>query len=400
MIEHDEYIKIESADSSGPGVRIDRATQYEVVQDMTAPAEARFEIGDDGTWEALADAIKIGRRFRVSINGTSLMAGRLLMRGLSLQARTGATVQLTVRTRLADALFASCEPFALKKTTLKDAILRAYATLGMTEADFLFNADASRDILTGKGGASSGASAVDAMQEEDARVHPPETVFAFADRHLRRFDLRHWDAPDGRVVVGKPNDQQSPLYRVQALRAQRGNNVLSARRTEDYEQVPDQLLVYGQGGKLTARRTEAAEHMVAGSFKRVKRDEYGDVVSVEVGASILDPTLSSLDALLHRRAVVVDESIRTASLAEARARREMAMRSLQRDSWDLSLRGWTFPVGTRLVPYALDTVAEVCIDVASPVAAPYYVWRVAQTGSAGEGHSTVLTVAAQGIWRT
>jgi hypothetical protein len=394
----DEVITIESADATGPALRIDRATQYEVTQDMTAPFESRFELGDDGTWIAIAQAIAIGRRFRVALNDNPIMAGRLLMRGISLQARGGATVQLTVRTRLADALFASCDTFSLKRCTLKDAILRAYKTLGMTEADFIFNADTSRDLLTGKGGASSGTVPVDTLQEEDAKVHPPETVFAFADRHLRRFSLLHWDGPDGRIVVGTPNDAQVSLYRLQCLRAQRGNNILSARRTEDYEQVPDQLIVYGQGGKLAAKRSLAAAPL-SGSYRRVTRDDEGEISGMEIGASVTDPTLVGLSQRLYRRAVVVDESIRTSGLAEARARREMAMRSLQRDSWDLTLRGWTFPAGSRLVPYAVDTVADVAIDVASPVAAPYYVWRVCQTGSASEGHSTVLTAAAQGVWR-
>jgi prophage tail gpP-like protein len=396
MTDRDEVVTIESADASGPSVHIDRATQYEVIQDLTTPFEARFELGDDGTWAAISQAIAIGRRFRVGLNGNPVMAGRLLMRGLSLQARGGATVQLTVRTRLADALFASCEVFTLKRCTLKDAVLRAYKTLGMTEVDFIFNADASRDLLTGKGGSSSGTTPVETLQEEDAKVHPPETVFAFVDRHLRRFGLLHWDAPDGRIVVGAPNDSQSPLYRLQCLRAQRGNNILSARRTEDYEQVPETMIVYGQGGKIAANRIGAAP---TSPYRKVSKDEFGDVVGVEVGAAVTDPTLSALSASLHRRAVVVDESIRTSGLAEARARREMAMRALQRDSWDLTLRGWTFQAGSRLIPYAVDTVADVAIDVASPVAAPYYLWRVAQSGSASEGHATILTASAQGIWR-
>lgn len=403
MSERDEIVTIESSDAAGPRLRIDRATQYEVVRDMTGPAEARIELGDNGTWSALREAIAIGRRFRVAVNDTPLLCGRLLMRGLSLQARSGATVQLTVRTRMADAMFASCNPFSVKKSTLKDVLLKAYATLGMTEADFVFNADVSRDLLTGKWHSASGTTPVETLQEQDAKVHPPETVFAFADRHLRRFSLLHWDAPDGRIVVGSPNDTQAATCRLQCLIAQpRGNNVLAARRTEDYEQVPDQMVVYGQGGKISASRANSSTGGIRpGSFSKAIRDPDfpEDILGYEVGAITLDPTLSALRPLLRRRAVVIDESLRTAGLAEARARRELAMRSLQRDSWDLTLRGWTFPSGGRLLPYALDTVADVCIDLAQPVAAPYYVWRIAQAGNAQEAHSTILTVAAQGVWR-
>lgn len=377
MAEREELITIESLGGDGPVLAIDRATRYELVRDMTAPSEARFEMGDDGTWAAIADAISIGRRFRVALNGVGLMAGRLLMRGLSLSPQASSTVQLTVRTRLADALFASCLPVAVKKSSLKDVLLRAYGTLGLTEADFLFDADVSRDLLTGRGTVSSsnaGPDWVEALKEEDAKVHPPETVFAFADRHLRRFGLLHWDAPDGRIVVASPNDLQRAVYRLQCLRAVPGNNVLSARRTEDYEQVPDELWVYGKGG---AR----------------------DINKAPVAAVVTDEVLGRLAPSLNRRAMVIDESIKTSGLAEARAKRELAMRSLQRDSWDLSVRGWSYHAEGASWAWALDTVAEVAIDVASPVAAPYYIWRIAQTGNADEAHTTVLTAAAQGVWR-
>lgn len=372
--EREELITIESLGGDGPPVAIDQATRYELVRDMTAPAEARFEMGDNGTWGAISEAIRIGRRFRVALNGVSLMAGRLLMRGLSVSPQAGSTVQLTVRTRLADALFASCDPVAVKKTSLKDVVLRAYASIGLTESDFLFDADVSRDLLTGRGSSSSGEVELEELKEEDAKVHPPETVFAFVDRHLRRFGLLHCDTPDGRILVFSPNDSQPSVYRLQCLRSHRGNNVLSARRTEDYELVPDELWVYGKGG---AR----------------------DIRKAPVAAVVVDDVLAAITPSLNRRAMVIDESIKTSGLAEARARRELAMRSLQRDSWDLTVRGWSYHAEGATWAWALDTVAEVAIDVASPVAAPYYIWRIAQTGNADEAHSTVLTAAAQGVWR-
>lgn len=370
-----EVVTIESVGGSGPSVRIDRATQYDLTRDLTAPFEARIEMGDGGTFEALAPALSIGRRITLALNGTPMISGRMLSRGSPVSAMSGATVTLTVRTRLADAQFASATPFSLRNATLKDAVLGAYKTLGMTEADFIFDANVSRDLFTGK--AKGGSAMVDLakVSEEDARVRPPETVFEFCDRHLRRFGLMHWDAPDGRIVVGKPDDTLPPTYAFQLVRSGRGNNVLDARRTEDYEQVPTALSAYGQGGGRDYRRAR-------------------------VSGSVSDQTLSGLEQALPRPTMVIDESITTKVQAEARARREMAQRCLNRDSWDLTLAGWTERIDGRStgVPYSPDTTASVRVDVVGPASGIYFVWRVSHRGSVGEHHTTTITAAQKGVW--
>jgi hypothetical protein len=377
MAEHDEIVTIESIgdNNGGPSrvVNIDRATNYEITTDLTAPSEARIELGDNGTWKALKDAIAIGRKFRIALNGRSIMQGRMLMRGMPLSAQAGATVQCTVRTKLADAAFTSCDQFNIHGATLKQAILKAYTSIGCTELDFCWNADVARDIITGKGGNTSAKVDLSTITEQDARVQPPETVYSFADRHLRRFELMHWDGPDGRIVVGKPNDQQSAAYLLRSMRDNPlGNNILDARRTEDYEQVPGELFVYGQGGGR-------------------------DYARAAIKASATDAKLIAIP-VLRRRTFVIDESVTTQALAQARAKREMAMRSLQKDSWDITTPAWCHHYSNRFIPYAIDTVADLCIDVAGSASAKYYIWRVTYSGSPQDGHTARLTMAAKGVW--
>jgi hypothetical protein len=373
MTGRDELVTIESVGGSGAPLRVDRITQYEITHSLTSPSEARLELGDNGTWAAIREAIAIGRRFQLTLNDRPILTGRLLTRALPLSASAGATVQLTVRTALADAAFASCERFAVRNATLYDVVVRAYATIGLTEDRLEFQADVARNLLTGKGAGGSPPTDLAPLLEEDAQVQPPETVFAFVDRHLRRFGLIHWDSPDGKVIIGKPNDEQTPIYRAQALRSRRGNNVIQARRTEDYEQVPSSIGVYGQGGGR-------------------------DYSSALARAVITDPVLTA--ARLWRPTVVMDDGIRTDALAESHARRELAQRSLQRDSWSVTVPGWTYRdrSGTR-VPYAIDTVVDLAIDVADPAGSPCYVWSLSRSGSAGEGHTTSLTMAAKGVWQ-
>lgn len=370
----EETVVIESIGGKGPTLNVDRATMYEITTDITAPSEARIEMGDNATWKAFQTAIAIGRRFRVTLNGRSLIAGRLLTRAMPLSAGAGATVQLTIRTLVADATFTSCEPVNLRKATLKSVVLQAYASIGATEADFEFNADVARDAITGRSKVTGPPVNLAAITEQDARVQPPETVHSFVDRHLRRFNLMHWDGGNGKIVVGKPNDFQSASYLLQCMRnSPRGNNILDVRRTEDYEQVPGELIVYGQGGGRDYTRTK-------------------------IKGTATDATLLAAVPVLRRRTFIIDESVTTPALAMARAKREMAMRALQRDSWDVSVSGWCHRYSSRLVPYTIDTVADLVVDTVSPVAAPYYIWRVTYSGDATNGHSARMTLAAKGVW--
>lgn len=370
-----------SSDSSGGGsfaynsVLIDRSTSYSITTDITTPSETLIELGDNGTWAALKDAIAIGRRFKIGLNGSPLMTGRLLTRAMPLNAQAGATVQAIVRTWTADAAYSSCQAINVQGATLKDIVLKAYATLGATESDFQFDADVARDLITGRGKNTGAKVDLSAITEQNARVQPPETVYAFVDRHLRRFGLMHWDSPDGKIVVGKPNDQQAPIYWLQCVRQNpRGNNILDCRRSEDYESVPTSLSVYGQGGGR-------------------------DYARATISHSLQNSVLTGVSPPILRPTMVIDESINTLALAEYRAKREMAQRSLAMDSWDITVRNWTYSdQNQQLVPWTINTVCGLVVDVASPVQAPFFIWKVARTGNASEGHIARLTVAAQGVW--
>src|SRR5690606_15209716 len=79
----------------------------------------------------------------------------------------------------------------------------------------------------------------------------PETIFQASDRHLKRHSLRRWDAPDGKIVIGVPDDQQRPSYsfRMYGDSRRNQNNFISASRSKDWSGVPGFLYVAGTGGK-------------------------------------------------------------------------------------------------------------------------------------------------------
>jgi hypothetical protein len=421
MAKREETVTISSYDSQGSSILIDRPTTYEVTTDITTPSEARIEMGDNGTWSALRDAIAIGRKFRVAINDRPILSGRMLVRSLPITPEAGATAQLTIRTVLADAAFTSCKAFSVKGATLKDILLKAYATLGMTEGDFLFDADVARDMMTGRGKNTSSKVALEKLTEQDARVQPPETVYSFVDRHLRRHGLLHWDGPDGRIIVGKPSDSQIPIYSLQCMRSSpRGNNVLSVQRSQDYEQVPSMISIWGQGGKQAYGRApinaavmnakmvqinKINKQLEGGTLPKDQRDALQAAVDALEESYIAPPITTTLqDAVVSRLAMnrqiaIIDESISTQALAEARARREMAQRSLNADSWDVKVRDWCYrDRNNRLVPWAVDTCAGLIVDTASPVSESCYIWRVIRSGNPMDGHATRLTLSARGVW--
>lgn len=415
-----DTVTIESLGNSR-SVVIDRATQYEITTSLRSPSIARFELGDETTWPDLQQIVGIGGRYKVSVNGQARVTGRLLTRNLAASAGSGATVQLAIRTLLADALFTAVDPkIGVRNVTLKELVLAAFRRLGLTERDFVFKADVARDAITGrKSGQPSAAAGIRArlhalenqdlppgttyqqvakqreilrqqlagaetrpvvpdLQEitlEEARPHPPESVWSFVDRHLARHGLMMWDGADGRIVVGKPDDGQRPLYQLTMLRgaAAEANNLTEARKVEDFEQVPELLWVFGMGGGRDQAKA------------RVKYNEF-------------DPVLASVYPPLDRTVLVVDESISTLEQAQARARRELLERSFDKDAWYLETDGLSYWTGSQAIPYAVDTVADVRVDVAGTASGAYLIHECTMIGDAQTGHTTRLVAVGRGIW--
>jgi hypothetical protein len=371
-----DTVLIESAQGGDFSIVVDRATQYEICTDLTAPSAARFEMGDDGTWSVIRDALGIGARFQVSVNDKPALTGRLLTRNLAASADAGATVQVVVRTRLADAMFTAVDPkIGTKNTTLKAVVLAAFDRMQLAESDFIFRSDVARDLITGLGRGGGATPDLAAMKEDEARPHPPETVWSFVDRHLSRFHLMMWDAPDGRIVVGAPDDLQSPSYFMTAHRGRAAltNNLLSATKTEDYEEVPAEMWVYGVGGGK-------------------------DQAKSRIKFLTVDPILAAADPFLDRTAMVIDESITTQAQAVARARRELMRRRLASDSWVLETDGLSYWTGSDRIAYGIDTVADVKVDVAGGSGGAYLVYQTKMSGSSSGAHTTQLTACGRGIW--
>jgi len=373
-----DELKIEVIGKKGSLGTFDSFTSFEVTTDITSPFEASFEVGDDGSFVSLQDVISHGTEYKVTVNGLQRMKGRVEINDIPFDATGGAVIRFSVRTKLADAQYASASPnIKVASTSIKDFILKLYEPLGYAESDFSFDPAASRDLMTGKSTSGKGAPTrvdLEPIKAEQAKINPPESIYSAADRHLRRHGLMHWDAPDGKIVVSYPNDTQDPLYhfRMNLGANGRNNNVLRATKTADYSQVPSQIAVFGVGGKRNFAKSR-------------------------VSAAVRDSDVVA--AGMYRPVNILAEAIKTRELANAAVNREMSARRKRKDAYEIEVDGLSYWLNGERVPFGVDTVAEIQSDVAGGNLGAYYLHRVTMKRDTGSADTTFLSLLARDLWK-
>lgn len=352
----------------------DLFTSFRCRLSVLDPSEASFEMGDQETYDQLNDFVGLGALFKVRLNGRPLLTGRVVTAQTPNDAMRGTEMQWVLRTLLADARFTSADPkIRVEDRSLKDVIVSAFQRLGLGEADFLFRGDVARDLLTGKP-AKGGATPkdIDSLKVDQAKVRPPETIWEFCERHVRRHGLMIWDSPDGKIVVAAPDDQQEPLYHLRMLRPPESqyNNLLSANRIRDVSEAASRLSVFGAGSQ----------------------DSKGRVRYI-----LDDPLVQSFG--FDRQVIILDEGVKTKERAERRARQERAMRARRIDAWQLIVQGLSYSDGdVQGVPFAIDTMVDVVVTTTGGAVGSYHVDTVELVRDAAAADTCVLTCVAPGVW--
>lgn len=354
---------------------LDRFTSFNIISDLMMPSEASFEIGDDGTWAPLEKYIAPGTKYRVFVNNVLRLTGRVETDDVPIDL-SGSVVRFTVRTKLADAAYASADPrVKTNGVSIARFLLDIFEPLGYTDADFIFDADLSRNLMTGVSRVTGKAPTdLEPLKEEQARINPPETIFQAVSRHLARFGLMIWDSPDGKIVVGAPNDEQAPLYYFRMLYGKMGreNNLLAANRIKDWSDVASVIGVFGVGGK-------------AGFTKAKARSVLSDNEMLNAG--------------FYRPVIIVQEAIATNALAGRAALREQTNRNKRREMWDLRTDGLAYWNGNTSIPYGVDTVADIVTSAAGGPAGAHLVMRVESRRDANQGDETRILCLKKGLWR-
>ena len=365
-----DKVKVEAV---GVG-ELDRFTSFAITSDLMQPSEASFEIGDDGSWASLEKYIAPGTKYRVFVNSTLRLTGMVNVNDVPTDL-SGSVVRFTVRTKLADAFYASADPRTKTNgVSIARFLLDIFAPLGYTDADFIFDADLSRNLMTGVSRTTGKAPTdLEPLKEEQARINPPETIYQAVTRHLARFGLMIWDSPDGRIVVGAPNDEQAPLYYFRMLFGAMGreNNLLSANRIKDWSDVASVIGVFGAGGKAGFQLARA-------------RSVISDDDLVKAG--------------FYRPVIIVQESIATNALAARYAKREKTNRQKRKEVWDLTIDGLSYWDGNKSIPFGLDTVGDIVTSAAGGPAGSHLIIRVESRRDPNQGDMTRLLVLKKGLW--
>ena len=183
----------------------------------------------------------------------------------------------------------------------------------------------------------------------------------------------HWDSPDGKIVVGTPNDEQFPLYyfKMVAGAEATNNNLLRATRVQDWSDLATRIGVFGTGGKRDYSKA-----------------------SIRGFAEDADMTKAGF----YRPIIIIADGINKQALAERAAKRELSARSKRKDAWELTIDGLTFWDGYHAIPYAIDTTCDLETSAAGGPAGAYYIHRVVCTLDPAQSTTTTLSVVAKGVW--
>lgn len=370
MLRPRDQVRIE-----GEGGTLDRFNGLNIINDLTAPSEATFELGDDSSWAPLEKLIKHGKTYRVYLNDRLRLTGRIYANEVPVDPR-GTSIQLTVRTLLADAKYASADQrVKVESVSIKDFLLALYKQHGYGAGDFVFNANVERDLMTGKGSRGQAPPAsLDPIKLDAAKVNPPETTYDCAARHLKRYGLMHWDTPEGKIYVGAPDEGQEPLYVFGIWRSKylrQGNNLSGVKRIADWSDVPTDVNVFGGGF----------------SKELAGQPNWGTAGYLDV-----------LAAGFNRPVNLLSETAKNKAQAQAQARRERSQRSKRKDALELYADGWSWWNGHVALPYGVNVTCDVTVEVAGGALGKYFIHRVACSQDASSGTKSVLSVTAPGAW--
>lgn len=103
---------------------------------------------------------------------------------------------------------------------------------------------------------------VERLTVREARPNSGETIWDYFSRHARRFGLMLWLTPDGKLVVGAPDWDQEPLYRlIRRVRPVPGdpNTIIAGGLKEGLQNVYSEVVVYGRGTRADGTRGRIRE---------------------------------------------------------------------------------------------------------------------------------------------
>lgn len=240
-------------------VTLSNWTHYSFNSHFLTPADAfHFTVGDNQITDEVREALTLGARVRLTLNNVVLADGHIDSVEIKADRSTGIVYDIAGRDRLGLAVDSVADPTKQFKEgqTLADALKDIFGPFGwLSDDSFVIDNSASRDLRTGATrGTKSGHSKkhfgepLKSIVLHQLKPHNHEGVFNFASRICQRFGLWIWASADGeKLIVGKPDFTQEPLYQLQRT-ADGGTNVLRGSAHLSMSEQPTVIIADGFSG--------------------------------------------------------------------------------------------------------------------------------------------------------
>lgn len=353
-------------------------SNVELVNDMHGAATLTLTVGDDGSWKDLSRIFFPGEPCRLFCNGRLLFTGRWEANNVATTTMSGAIARLTARTKFADARYTTADvKTKVTDVSIKQFILALFAPLGYVETDFVFDATTDRNLVTGIRGRDKAPVDLDTLQESKAKVQPGEEIATAATRHLKRYHLAIWEGADGKLVVGAPNDKQLPIAKLRCKRVGgTSNNISAPTRTRDWSELAQRVEVFGSNTNSDAENVP---------LRGIAIDQ--DVVDV-----------FNKRGQFARNLRLPLDGPKSLAKADAQAKREIASRRKEKDSWTIETDSWSYWDGNKLIPWALNTTVDVEVDsIGAEATGRYLIHNIVRSLDVVGAASCSLSLAAPGV---
>ena len=401
-------------DGSG-GLKLKAWTEYSFNSHFETPTDGwHFTVGDDDIPPEIDDAIYVGQKVGLFVNGLLLGTGWIDSVERSATRGGGVSWRIEGKDVLGPVVASHVDPRKQfkKDVTLEDLIQEVFQDFGF-EA-FTFDGAANQAAKVGKPPkpTKKGKSRRGKAKLDQLRPQQHEGAYAFAERIANHSGLHIWASADGeQIIVDEPDYDQEPL--IDLVRTATSGNILEGTVKVSIDEQPSIIIADGTSGGTEFGHSKIRAYCV-NPFLGVSAEgvnnaavlallaQYPDARQVVLTARTQNayrgfqkPT-NKWQGLPNRPLFLHSESATTIEELEAYVRREMALRLRKAVAVNYTVEGHgQFYQGGAFVPYDVNTIVRVK-DTVGRINGPMWVISRTFERSRGSGSTTKLELIVPG----
>jgi len=255
------------------GTPLDRWDSYSIDTDFLTPTDGwSFTVGGEEAYVANIGQLQPDYRVQLYVDGMLQLTGFIDNVSMSSTPEGGLVTTVTGRDILRPLCKANMPPdFKVDGLTIEalvESLLPYYYKQG--QPNLITDSQSQRSLLDVAASVKpKDRAAMLKKLVERTRANPGDGAFEFIARNIRRFGLWLWAMPNGDLVLGGPEYEQAPAYKIQRRRGERSVAYPSATYERDRTQTPSFISVRA---KTTAK--EWAKGEVFGAIDMGARDHW------------------------------------------------------------------------------------------------------------------------------